>query len=87
MMHLHKESRFPSFASGENRLRSTACKKRTTPLVPLASLDLPNRGRRVAFGSHEAAPQRREPGNRGDRDAADAHPHSEGVWLPACVCS
>ena len=45
-----KESRFPSFAFGENRLRSTACNWRTPPLVPLASLDLPNRGRRVAFG-------------------------------------
>jgi hypothetical protein len=46
------ESRFPSFASGENRLRSTACIQRTPPLVPLAPLDSPNRGRRVAFGSN-----------------------------------
>jgi hypothetical protein len=47
-----KVSRFPSFAFGENRLRSTALNK-PPPLVPLASLDLPNRGRRVAYGSHE----------------------------------
>jgi hypothetical protein len=46
-----KESLFPSFAFGENRLRSTACNQRTPPLVPLAPLDSPNRGRRVAFGS------------------------------------
>jgi hypothetical protein len=68
-------SRFPSFAFGENRLRSTALNK-PPPLVPLtrcgiprallrlrrnrtpsiacASLDLPNRGRRVAYGSLEA---------------------------------
>jgi hypothetical protein len=67
-----KESRFPTFAFGENRLRSTALNK-PPPLVPLtrcgiprallrlrrnrtpsiacASLDLPNRGRRVAYGS------------------------------------
>jgi len=48
---INKESRFPSFAFGENRLRSTACNGRTAPLVPLASLDSPNRGRRVACGS------------------------------------
>jgi beta-glucosidase len=47
---LQKESRFPSFACGENRLRSTACNKRTPPLVPVAALHSPNRGRRVAFG-------------------------------------
>ena len=46
-----KVFRFPSFACGKNRLRSTACHQRTTPLVPLALLDLPNRGRRVAYGS------------------------------------
>jgi hypothetical protein len=44
-------SRFPSFAFGENRLRSTACYMRTPPLVPLAALGSPNRGRRVAYGS------------------------------------
>jgi predicted pyridoxine 5'-phosphate oxidase superfamily flavin-nucleotide-binding protein len=53
-----KESRFPSFAFGENRLRSTACNQRTPPLVPLASLDSPNRGRRVAFGSYKARIER-----------------------------
>jgi len=47
-----KESRFPSFAFGENRLRSTALNK-PPPLVPLASLDLPNRGRQVAYGFNE----------------------------------
>jgi len=46
-----KESRFPAPASGGRRLRSTACNARTTPLVPLAPLDSPNRGRRVACGS------------------------------------
>ena len=46
-----KESRFPAPAFGGRRLRSTACHQRTAPLVPLAMLDLPNRGRRVAFGS------------------------------------
>ena len=48
----NKVSRFPSFAFGENRLRSTALNK-PPPLVPLASLDLPNRGRRVAYGSKD----------------------------------
>ena len=47
----NKESRFPAPAYGGRRLRSTAYHQRTTPLVPLASLDLPNRGRRVACGS------------------------------------
>jgi len=51
----NKESRFPSFACGKNRLRSTACHERAPPLVPLASLDLPNRGRRVACGSSALA--------------------------------
>ena len=46
-----KESRFPAPACGGRRLHSTACQERTAPLVPLAALDLPNRGRRVAFGS------------------------------------
>jgi len=46
-----KESRFPAPACGGRRLRSTARDERTTPLVPLAPLDLPNRGRRVAYGS------------------------------------
>ncbi len=49
-----KESRFPAPTKGGRRLRSTTCNERTTPLVPLASLDLPNRGRRVAYGSKEA---------------------------------
>jgi iron complex transport system substrate-binding protein len=44
------ESRFPSFAFSESRLRSTALNK-PPPLVPLAALDSPNRGRRVACGS------------------------------------
>jgi len=46
-----KESRFPAPGCAGRRLRSTASSERTTPLVPLASLDLPNRGRRVACGS------------------------------------
>ncbi len=46
-----KESRFPAPAFGGRRLRSTACNRRLDPLVPLALLDLPNRGRRVACGS------------------------------------
>ncbi len=46
-----KVSRFPAPAFGGRRLRSTACKRRLAPLVPLALLDLPNRGRRVACGS------------------------------------
>jgi hypothetical protein len=49
--HPQKESRFPAPAYGGRRLRSTACYERTTPLVPLAALDSPNRGRRVACGS------------------------------------
>jgi hypothetical protein len=46
-----KESRFPAPTFGGRRLRSTACHERTTPLVPLAALDSPNRDRRVACGS------------------------------------
>ncbi len=52
---LLKESRFPAPTKGGRRLRSTTCNERTTPLVPLASLDLPNRGRRVAYGSDESS--------------------------------
>ena len=37
-------------------LCSTAYYQRTAPLVPLASLDLPNRGRRVACGSFAPGP-------------------------------
>jgi hypothetical protein len=48
---LLREAPLPAPACGGRRLRSTAYHKRTTPLVPLASLDLPNRGRRVAYGS------------------------------------
>jgi C-terminal processing protease CtpA/Prc len=46
-----KESRFPAPGCAGRRLCSTAGKGRTTPLVPLALLDLPNRCRRVACGS------------------------------------
>ena len=46
-----KESRFPAPGCAGRRLRSTACHKRTAPLVPLALLDLSNQGRRVACGS------------------------------------
>ncbi len=45
------ESRFPAPAYGGRRLRSTARDRRSTLLVPLALLDLPNQGRRVAYGS------------------------------------
>jgi len=48
---MNEESRFPAPGYAGRRLRSTACNERTTPLVPLASLDLPNRARRVAYGS------------------------------------
>ncbi len=47
------ESRFPAPAYGERRLRSTECNERSTLLVPLAALDLPNQGRRVTCGSYE----------------------------------
>ena len=53
-----KESRFPAPACGGRRLRSTAYNGRATPLVPLASLDLPNRDRRVACGSNDTDPVR-----------------------------
>ena len=46
-----KVSHFPAPACGGRRLRSTASNLRTTLLVPLASLDSPNQGRRVACGS------------------------------------
>jgi hypothetical protein len=46
---LLKGSRFPAPACGGRRLRSTACTMRTTPLVPLASLDLPNRGSEAEY--------------------------------------
>ena len=46
-----KESRFPAPACGGRRLRSTAFNGRSTPLVPLASLDLP---KQVACGSNAA---------------------------------
>ena len=52
-----KEFCFPAPAGGGRRLRSTACNKRTIPLVPLASLVLPNRDRRVAFGSSTGSPR------------------------------
>ncbi|MGI9321596.1 MAG: proton-conducting transporter membrane subunit, partial [Thiogranum sp.] len=53
-----KESRFPAPGYTGRRLRSTAENKRTTPLVPLAALDLPSRGRRVAYGSARRERQR-----------------------------
>jgi hypothetical protein len=44
LISVKKESRFPAPACDGRRLHSTACNERTTPLVPLASLDLPNQG-------------------------------------------
>jgi copper(I)-binding protein/cytochrome oxidase Cu insertion factor (SCO1/SenC/PrrC family) len=51
----YKESRFPAPGCAGRRPRSTAYNERSALLVPLASLDLPNQGLRVACGSQESA--------------------------------
>jgi hypothetical protein len=51
----YEESRFPAPGYAGRRLRSTANNEHTTPLVPLALLDLLNQGLRVAFGSGAVA--------------------------------
>jgi putative lipoic acid-binding regulatory protein len=51
----NKESRFPAPGCAGRRQRSTASNESATPLVPLALLDSPNRGRQVACGSEPEA--------------------------------
>jgi len=59
-VHAVKESRFPAPACGGRRLRSTAWNWRTTLLVSLASLDLPNR-RQARSSRMAVCPQGKKP--------------------------